>query len=285
MLGIDLSTQDEPTHLPGLIQANERGRFLDLLRQLEISPPAAPNGGEFTLSLPGRGPRLFKFFLSWIQETGQICALLDDITEQRVLERRMQQKEKSVLLESLVGGIAHEINNKLSPIMGFADLLSQEMRKVPASADLRHYCQIIRDSATESANIIRQLLQLSRPGKAEITRCDLKQMVQDAVQTAPVPFPQSRLPGPTGPASSRNVSCRPDAAQLKQVIINLMLNAADAMEGPPAAPAPRAHASFPANIIICSFPTPATASSPSTSRGFLIPFSPPSPPTAAPAWA
>ncbi|MDR3377048.1 MAG: ATP-binding protein, partial [Verrucomicrobiae bacterium] len=179
---------------------------------------------------PGRGPRLFKFFLSWIQETGQICALLDDITEQRVLERRMQQKEKSALLEGLVGGIAHEINNKLSPIIGYADLLSQEVRQLQHTADLTNYCLIIRDSAVESAKIIRQLLQLSRPHKMEMARCDLKQLIQDVLNLL-----RFRL---------RNLDCRvslslpagecalmADAAQIKQVVINLILNAADAMEG------------------------------------------------------
>jgi two-component system NtrC family sensor kinase len=232
LLGIEKNdSQPAPIGLADLIQPGEREKFLQLLQQLELLPvTAAPSGGEFTLSLPGRGPRLFKFFLSWIQETGQICALLDDITEQRVLERRMQQKEKSALLESLVGGIAHEINNKLSPIIGYADLLSNEVRQLHTTSDLENYCLIIRDSALESAKIIRQLLQLSRPHKVEMARCDLKQIVQDAVNLL-----RFRL---------RDLGCQvnlslpsnecwlmADAAQIKQVVINLVLNAADAMEG------------------------------------------------------
>jgi len=217
-------------NLPDLIPAGERERFLRLLQGLEMLPAAAPNSGEFTLSLPGRGPRLFKFFLNWIQETGQICALLDDITEQRVLERRMQQKEKSALLESLVGGIAHEINNKLSPIIGYADLLSDEVRQLRTTSDLEQYCLIIRDSALESAKIIRQLLQLSRPHKVEMARCDLKQLVQDAVNLLRFRLRDLgcqvnlRLPDDECPLLA-------DSAQIKQVVINLILNAADAMEG------------------------------------------------------
>lgn len=232
LLGIEaFQAQPARMSLAELVQAGERERFLQLLRQLEMLPAAAaPNSGEFTVSLPGRGPRLFKFFFSWIQETGQICALLDDITEQRVLERRMQQKEKSALLESLVGGIAHEINNKLSPIIGYADLLSTQVRQLHTTGDLENYCLIIRDSALESAKIIRQLLQLSRPHKVEMAPCDLKQLVQDALKLL-----RFRL---------RNLNCEvdlrlppdecplmADAAQIKQVVINLVLNAADAMEG------------------------------------------------------
>jgi len=220
-------------NLQDLIPPGERARFANLLHQLEThAPEGAPNTAEFTLSLPERGPRLFKFFLNWIQETGQICALLDDITEQRVMERRLQQKEKGALLESLVGGIAHEINNKLSPIIGYADLLTDQVRGLSHLSGLENYCLIIRDSALESAKIIRQLLQLSRPHKIEMSRCDLKLLLQEAVDLL-----RFRL---------RNADCQvtfdvPDAAcflmadatQIKQVLMNLILNAADALDNRP----------------------------------------------------
>lgn len=234
LLGVEVPA-DQPgrMNVVNLVLAGEREKFRHLLQQLEMLPAAAaPNGGDFTLSLPGRGPRLFKFFLSWIQETGQICALLDDISEQRVLERRMQQKEKSALLESLVGGIAHEINNKLSPIIGFAELLATEMRRLKTASELENYCLIIRDSAQESARIIRQLLQLSRPHKVEMVPSDLRQITREAANLL-----RFRL---------RNLDCKvkldlpaeecrlmADASQIKQVLINLVINAADAMEGRP----------------------------------------------------
>jgi signal transduction histidine kinase/CheY-like chemotaxis protein len=234
LLGVE-SLADRPgqMNLVDLVQAGEREKFRLLLQQLEMLPAtAAPNGGDFTLSLPGRGPRLFKFFVSWIQETGQICALLDDITEQRVLERRMHQKEKSALLESLVGGIAHEINNKLSPIIGFADLIAMEVHSLRPNSELEDYCLIIRDSAQESAKIIRQLLQLSRPHKVEMALCDLRQIVRDAVNLL-----RFRLRD-LGCQVNLNLpaeECRlmADGTQLKQVVINLVINAADAMEGQP----------------------------------------------------
>ena len=234
LLGVALSPERAAgVSLKELIAPGEQSRFSQLLLGLEIlSVAAAPNQGDFTLLLPGRGPRIFKFHLNWIQETGQICALLDDITEQRVLERRLQQKEKAALLESLVGGIAHEINNKLSPIIGFAELLSDQARRLNSTGDIENYCLIIRDSAMESAKIIRQLLQLSRPHKVEVSRCDLKQIVSETIELL-----RFRL---------RNVDCQvdlslpaddchlmADATQIKQVVMNLILNAADALENSP----------------------------------------------------
>ncbi len=234
LLGLDGGpTSTKPGNLTDLIQPSEQARFTNLLHRLETLPAeAAPNNAEFTLSLPGRGPRLFKFFVNWIQETGQICALLDDITEQRVMERRMQQKEKGALLESLVGGIAHEINNKLSPIIGYADLLKDQVHRLNNLGDLENYCLIIRDSALESAKIIRQLLQLSRPHKVEMTRCDLKQLLQEAVDLLRFRLrnadAQVNLSVPT-------FECflMADATQIKQVIMNLILNAADALDDRP----------------------------------------------------
>jgi signal transduction histidine kinase/ActR/RegA family two-component response regulator len=232
LLGVEsLANRPGQMNLVDLVQAGEREKFRLLLQQLEMLPgTAAPSGGDFTLSLPGRGPRLFKFFVSWIQETGQICALLDDVTEQRVLERRMQQKEKSALLESLVGGIAHEINNKLSPIIGFAELIATEVRGLRPTPELEDYCLIIRDSAQESAKIIRQLLQLSRPHKVEMAPCDLRQIVRDAANLLRF---RLRDLGCQMSLDLPDDECRlmADGAQLKQVVINLMMNAADAMEG------------------------------------------------------
>ena len=215
-----------------LMSDGDRQKFLHLLAALERHSTESANSAEFTLAVPGKGLRLFKFFLNWIQETGQICAVLEDIGEQRALERRMQQKEKAALLESLAGGIAHEINNKLSPIIGYSDLLAAEVRRFHRGNELEKYCDIIRDSALDSAKIIRQLLQLSRPHKMEMTRCDLKQLVQDAVNLL-----RFRL---------RNVDCQviisqpredcflmADATQIKQLVMNLVLNAGDALEGQP----------------------------------------------------
>jgi signal transduction histidine kinase/ActR/RegA family two-component response regulator len=234
LLGIStLSDQTDRISLADLVSASDRVRFMKLLGQLEMLPAAmAPETGEFTLSLPDRGPRLCKFFLNWIQETGQICALLDDITEQRVLERRMQQREKAALLESLVGGIAHEINNKLSPIVGYAELLSSQVRRLQHTSDLENYCVIIRESALESAKIIRQLLQLSRPHKVEMIRCDMKQILQDAVDLLRF---RLRSVGCQVTTSLPEDQCvfMADPTQIKQVVMNLILNSADALEGRP----------------------------------------------------
>ncbi len=233
LLGATDDGQERADDLVACLSPADREALVGMLRSLEAQAErSASQTREFSLRLPGRGPRLFKLFVSWIQETGQFCTLLDDITEQRVLERRLAQKEKSALLDSLVGGIAHELNNKLAPIVGFAELLVAE---IPASRDpseLVAYCTVIRDSALESAKIIRQLLQLSRPATPELQVGNLRNLVTDALSLLNFRVRQAgvtlRVDLPTEP-----ICVRADNTQFKQMLINLVLNALDAMEHSP----------------------------------------------------
>lgn len=233
LIGASIGEGPGAFNLSELVGPSERQSFLRLLQEHEAnSSEPNPRNSEFLLHLPGRGPRRFKFFTSWIRETGQVCALLDDITEQRVLEHRLIQKEKSALLDSLVGGIAHEINNKLAPIIGFSELLLGQLQSGQPVSKVAHYCTMIRDSAMESAKIIRQLLQLSRPVTAELSACNLRVIVKEVVAFLNFRIRDSGcevvLDLPEGEAVIRG-----DATQIKQVIINLMLNALDAMEKRP----------------------------------------------------
>ena len=222
--------KDSPFNLSTLVSPPEQESFLRLLQEHEADPhEASPHHSEFLLHLPGRGPRRFKFFTSWIRETGQVCALLDDITEQRVLEHRLIQKEKSAMLDSLVGGIAHEINNKLAPIIGFSELLLAQLVRGQPPEKLTRYCSMIRESALDSAKIIRQLLQLSRPVTVDLVICDVRELVREVIAFLGFRIRESGcevvLDLPAEPAL-----VRADATQVKQVIINLTLNALDALQ-------------------------------------------------------
>jgi PAS domain-containing protein len=120
-------------NLAEFVPEPHRAGFLRILREREnhgAGKSALPE--EIVLDVGGR-QRTFLFFLSWIEATGQICVLLDDVTDQRAMERRVAQEEKSALLDSLVGGIAHEINNKLSPIIGFSELLIAHAARAPST--------------------------------------------------------------------------------------------------------------------------------------------------------
>ena len=197
--------------------------FLALL-QAQARQEALPGTQEFMLKIPGRGARQFRCSTGWIRETGQICACLDDITEQRTIERQLGRQEKQTLLDTLVGGIAHELNNKLTPVQGFAQLI-----ELDTDPQTRTYAGLISKSVKEAAKIIQQLLQLSKPGTAVTQSVDLRTIVEEALSMLRFQIRDSNCAVKTKlPPSPLWIRC--DPAQIKQVVLNLALNALQATE-------------------------------------------------------
>ena len=218
-------TQASLISLTAWVAETDRPAFLALLEAHAANGAkgAAATTREFVFRLPGRGARLFRCSTGWIRETGQICACLDDITDQRVLERNMLRREKQTLLDTLVGGIAHELNNKLTPVQGFAELLGLE-----GGANARSYTDMIRKSVGEAAGIVRQLLQLAKPVAPVAQTVDLRAIVEETLTMLRFQLRET-------PCEVRlTLSAAPlwvmaEAGQLKQVMINLVLNALQAM--------------------------------------------------------
>ena len=209
--------------LSGWVTEKERGAFLALLEAHAVGA-AAQTTHEFTLEVPERGPRLFRFSTGWIRETGQICACLDDITEQRMIERNLLRQEKQRLLDTLVGGIAHELNNKLTPVQGFAELLGLD-----ASERARGYLEPITRSVAEAARIVRQLLELSKPSAHTTELVDLRTIVEGALVMLRFQVREAHCEVRTVLPPDA-VWVQADPAQMKQVMLNLVINALHAME-------------------------------------------------------
>ncbi len=211
--------------LTAWVTETDRPTFLALL-EAHATNGAAATTREFVFYLPGRGARLFRCSTGWIRETGQICACLDDITDQRALERNMLRREKQMLLDTLVGGIAHELNNKLTPVQGFAELLTHEND----AATARTFTNLIQQSVGEAAVIVKQLLQLAKPVAPMAQTVDLRVIIEEAM--AMLRFKLRENPCEVRMALvATPVWVMAEAGQLKQVIINLILNALQAMEG------------------------------------------------------
>lgn len=206
------------------IEPGDRPAWRSLLAAHESrAPETEPRVTELRFELLA-STRLFELHSSWVVETGQICVFLEDITEQRSLEQRMAQQEKQGMLDTLVAGVAHELNNKLTPVLGFAELLQSV-----APEEFSDHTRCIQQSAQEAAQIVRQLLSLSRPEKETFALFDLSQLCRDTVQMLRFQFRAANcevtLHLPPG-----NTPVQGDAAQVRQVLINLMLNALHALE-------------------------------------------------------
>lgn len=157
-------------------------------------------------------------------ESGAIVLYAVDTTEQRNLEKQIAQSQKMQAIGQLAGGIAHDFNNLLTAMIGFCDLLL--MRHKPGEQSFADIMQI-KQNANRAADLVRQLLAFSRQQtlKAKVLR------VTDVLMD--ISHLLRRLVGSSitlNLVHGRDLGrIRVDQGQLEQVIINLVVNARDAM--------------------------------------------------------
>jgi two-component system cell cycle sensor histidine kinase/response regulator CckA len=147
-----------------------------------------------------------------------------DVTEQKALELKFAQSHKMEAVGQLAGGVAHDFNNVLTAIIGFSDLLLQTHRPTdPAYRDIMN----IRSSANRAAGLVRQLLAYSRRQTLQTEVLELGELITDLV-----PLLNKSLGEKIGikVLPSRDLwHVKADKTQLTQVILNLAVNAKDAM--------------------------------------------------------
>ena len=163
----------------------------------------------------------------------QVAPILFDARreQRRAVEQAVAQRAKAELLETLAGGVAHELNNKLMPVAGYAELMLDEAQRL-GNRELEEGCTTIRDSVFEAAQILRQLLQLSKPATSEFDVCDLRQIAEQALTLVRLRLQESGTNLVTDFADEA-LAINADAGQLKQVFVNIVWNAIDAMEPAP----------------------------------------------------
>ncbi len=155
---------------------------------------------------------------------GRVSLFALDKTESRSLETQLVQSQKMQAVGELASGIAHDFNNVLTPIIGFADLLLTKMRPTdPAFADVMN----IKQNANRAANLVRQLLAFSRKQTLQPKVHDLSEAMSDLGNLL------SRVLGEKTELSithGRELGLvLVDIHQFEQVVINLAVNARDAM--------------------------------------------------------
>jgi signal transduction histidine kinase len=211
-LAMWVAEKDRPAFL-ALLEAHQRGEIRSGTQ-------------EFTLVVPACGERLFRISTGWVRETGQVCACLEDVTDQRTLERSAQRQEKQSLLDTLVGGIAHELNNKLTPVIGYSELLCLD------GGGRRDYVDVITKSVAEAARIVQQLLELSRPPSHTPDLLDLRAVIEETLLMLKFRLREAgcqlRTVLPPEP-----VWVEADGGHLRQVELNLIINALHALDGRP----------------------------------------------------
>jgi two-component system cell cycle sensor histidine kinase/response regulator CckA len=176
-------------------------------------------------TISGQSPREVSFgFIRLAPEDDTAVVFAVDRTESKALEAQLAQGQKMQAVGQLASGIAHDFNNVLTPIIGFADLLLARMRPTdPAFADVMS----IKQNANRAANLVRQLLAFSRRQTLQPKVHSLTEAMSDLGNLL------SRVLGEKVElkiSHGRDLGLvLVDIHQFEQVIINLAVNARDAM--------------------------------------------------------
>ncbi len=160
--------------------------------------------------------------------------IIDDITqrkkaseEARVLAERLEKAERMESLGMLAGGVAHDLNNMLGPLVAYPDMILEDL---PADSPIRNIVAIMGKAANRAATVIQDLLTLARRGRYEMELVDLSDVVTTFLNS-----PAFLSIRDNNSAVKVEIDLDPEAkitgsaAHLEKVIMNLVVNACDAM--------------------------------------------------------
>jgi PAS domain S-box-containing protein len=155
-------------------------------------------------------------------DTLGVVAVMADLTEKKRYEEHLHRSAKLASVGELAAGLAHEINNILAVIQGFTEVLLREIdQKDQASHDLK----IMKRESGRGQEILKRLLTFARPAEPKITRDDLHEIIDSSLLLLQYEIKQNRV----SIHKNYNPDMPPilsDSEQLKQVFMNIILNAA-----------------------------------------------------------
>ena len=213
--------------LPGTLGVAVEERFENLLRtgQSIINEEIS---GE-TLSQPGVTRHwvhsFFPIFGAGKRAKG-IGAIVLEITKIKLMEEQLRQSQKMEALGTMAGGIAHDFNNILMPIIGFTDLLLENLE---AESEEYSYLTTIAESAHRGAKLVSHILLFSRNSRTEKRVCDIVPVSKEVIKLMRSTLPITIAIEEKVSKDQAPVFC--DPSQMHQVILNLCVNAGQAISG------------------------------------------------------
>ena len=216
--------QAPPTYPTDLVVREDKAALSDAVRRFGQGPAMS---GDVAVRLAMQPEEPVSLSLAGVRGLGEACVLLGltDSTEETRLKRQVAQATKMQAVGQLAGGVAHDFNNVLTAVIGTCDLML--LRHTPGDSDYDDIQQI-RASSNRAASLTRQLLAFSRQQTlrpevlqlpdvvSEISQM-LKRLIGEKIQLV---VSHDRDLGPV----------RADPTQMEQVIVNLVVNARDAMQ-------------------------------------------------------
>ena len=184
--------------------------------------PVALPTGETRIANIAIAPLVTRSF----QTVGRIV-LVDDITDRIELETQLTQSEKLSSIGLLAAGVAHEVNTPLAVISSYTQMLTKQLRD---DTRLAPVLEKITQQTFRASEIVNGLLNFSRTSGAEFTSIDLNLLVHDTLVLLEHQYKTAQIRIETDLLSSLP-PVHGNQGKLQQVVLNLLLNAKDAMHG------------------------------------------------------
>ncbi|AFZ00517.1 PAS domain S-box protein [Calothrix sp. PCC 6303] len=153
-----------------------------------------------------------------------ILTVNTDITEKKQLETQLMRSQRLESIGTLAGGIAHDLNNVLSPILMSIQLLQMKL----GEKEQQKLLKTLENNVKRGADLVKQVLSFARGMESKRIVVDVKQLIAEIEQIVTEAFPKS-IVCQVKIAPTLNYVCG-DTTQLHQVLMNLVVNARDAME-------------------------------------------------------
>lgn len=165
--------------------------------------------------------------LSDQQTVRNIVCYGKDITEQKKVEQKIQQTEKLVAVGQLAAGVAHEINNPLGVILCYTDIIKENNR---ANEEILEDITVIERHAENCRRIVADLLDFARSKGEQITKqySSVNDTIEDVLTMVRQPFQKKQITLITH-LESALPQCHMDYRRIKQVLLNLIMNAGQAI--------------------------------------------------------
>ncbi|NBB96197.1 MAG: response regulator [Planctomycetes bacterium] len=219
IIGKTDAEMDLPEACTSRFEANSR-------RVMETGEPAMNCAETLTLG-DGTEMHVLKSLVPLLSDRGEVTGVLGvwlDITERKELEQRLSESEKMRALGQLAGGIAHDFNNILVAVQGNAQLL---LAGLPKDSENEELAQEILSASQRAGDLTRKLLGFARRERMETTSVDLHETIRDVIDL--LTHSIDRRIDIVHELNAQQAVVSGDPSQLHSTILNLTLNARDAM--------------------------------------------------------
>lgn len=154
-----------------------------------------------------------------------VQGIIRDITERERLDRQLRQAQRMESIGTLAGGVAHDFNNTLSPVIGYAEL---SLGDLPPESAVRGNLNEVIKAAERAKSLVKQILTFSRMADLELKPLRIQTVIKEVLKLV-----RASLPSTIEIREKINSACSPvmaDASQIHQMVMNLITNAYHAMQ-------------------------------------------------------